>query len=115
MAQSSPQRNPASGPRAHRPSIPGGVRSLKGCLVRNDENQIILVSQRGSRVPVNSGEDLSIHLGQQVRASGAFVDKDQPADSDSKSKTEGSVHSERQFRVLKIEVLSQTCPKWKSR
>src|SRR5690242_18526264 len=82
VAQSSPPRNQSSSARAHRPSIPGGVRSMKGCLVKDEENGIVLVSQRGSRVPVSSAEDLSSHVGQQVKASGAFVEKDKDKDKD---------------------------------
>lgn len=84
---------------------------MKGCLVKDAENGIILVSQRGSKVPVSSAEDLSSHIGQQVKASGAFVekDKDDPVDPNSSSKSDDKLHPDHEFRVLKIEVLSPTC------
>ena len=86
---------------------------MKGCLVKDAENGIVLVSQRGSRVPVSSVEDLSAHIGQQVKASGAFVekdkDKDDPVDPNSSSKPDDKLHPEHEFRVLKIDVLSPTC------
>ncbi|HEU5231933.1 MAG TPA: hypothetical protein VFU50_03665 [Terriglobales bacterium] len=111
VAQSLPPRNQSSGPRTHRPSIPGGVRSMKGCLVKDAENGIVLVSQRGSKVPVSSAEDLASHIGQQVKASGAFVakDKDDPSDPNSSSKPDDKLHPEHEFRVLKIEVLAPSC------
>lgn len=84
---------------------------MKGCLVRDAENKIFLVSQRGSKVPISSAEELSSYIGQQVKASGAFVekDKDDPADSNSSKKADNKLHPEYEFRVLKIEVLSSTC------
>jgi hypothetical protein len=111
MAQSAPLQTQSSSPRTHRPSIPGGVRSMKGCLVKDSESGLVLVSQRGSKVPISGAEDLSSHIGQQVKASGAFVekDKDDPADSNSSKKVDSNLHPEHEFRVLKIEVLSPTC------
>lgn len=84
---------------------------MKGCLVKDAEKGIVLVSQRGSKVPVSSAEDLSRHIGQQVKASGAFVekDKDDPVDPNSSSKPDDKLHPEHGFRVLKIDVLSSTC------
>ena len=87
---------------------------MKGCLVKDAENGILLVSQRGSRVPVSSAEDLSGHIGQQVKASGAFVekdkdDKDDPVDPNSSSKPDDKLHPEHEFKILKIDVLSPTC------
>jgi hypothetical protein len=84
---------------------------MKGCLVKDAENGIVLVSQRGSRVSVSSAEDLSPHIGQQIKASGAFVekDKDDPVDPNSSSKPDDKLHPEHEFRILKIEVLSPTC------
>lgn len=111
MAQISPSQNQSASPRARRPSIPGGVRSMKGCLLKDGDKGIVLVSQRGSRVPVSGSEDLSNHIGQQVKASGAFVekDKDDPDDANSPKKADTKLHPEHEFMVLKIEVLSPTC------
>ena len=84
---------------------------MRGCLVKDEEKGIVLISQRGSKVPISSAEDLSSHIGQQVKASGAFVekDKDDPTDANSSSKPDNKLHPEHEFRVLKIEVLSPTC------
>jgi hypothetical protein len=84
---------------------------MKGCLVKDEEKGIVLVSQRGSKVPVSSAEDLSSHIGQQVKASGAFVekDKDDPGDANSSSKPDDKLHPEHEFRILKMDVLSPTC------
>ena len=111
IAQSASQRSSASGARSHRPSIPGGVRSMKGCLVKEGEQGFALISQRGSRVPVSSAEDLSSHLGQLVKASGAFVDKDkdEAQDPSSSNQPQSKLHPDHEFRVIKIDVLSQTC------
>ena len=84
---------------------------MKGCLVRDGEKGFVLVSQRSSKVPISSAEDLSNHLGQQVKASGAFVEKEKadPADPNSSGKPDNKLHPEYEFRVLKIDVLSPTC------
>lgn len=84
---------------------------MRGCLVKDEEKGIVLISQRGSKVPISSAEDLSSHIGQQVKASGAFVekDKDDPTDANSSTKPDNKLHPEHEFRVLKIEVLSPTC------
>ena len=86
---------------------------MKGCLVKEGENGVALISQRGSRIPLTGPEDLSSHIGQQVKASGAFVDEDkdkkEPADPNSSSKPDSQVHPEHEFRVLKVDVLSPTC------
>ena len=88
---------------------------MKGCLVQDAEKGIALISLRGSKVPLSSAEDLSSHIGQQVRASGAFVDKDDSSEADSSSKPENRLHPEHEFRVIKIEVLSQTCTSGKKK
>ncbi len=88
---------------------------MKGCLVNDGEKGVALISQRGSKVPLSGAEDLSSHIGQQVRASGAFVERDDSSDPKPASKPEGTLHPEREFRVMKIDVLSQTCPSGKKK
>ena len=111
LGQSATQSPSTTSSRQHRPSIPGGVRSLKGCLITDADKRIVLVSVRGSRVPLSSVEDLSSHVGQQVRASGTFIEieKDQPENADPKNTAQSKLHPEYEFRVLKLDVLSQTC------
>jgi hypothetical protein len=87
---------------------------MKGCVVKTAEGEYFLVSQRGSRVKLDAAEELASHVGQQVRASGAFVDTHEKGPAASAPSTMGSsgrnvLHPEREFHVLKIEVLSQTC------
>jgi hypothetical protein len=87
---------------------------MKGCLVKNAEAEYFLVSQRGSRVKLDVAEDIASYVGQQVKASGAFVDAHEPGSSAPPANTagpnsKGAVHPEREFRVLKIDVLSQSC------
>ncbi|GEM_PF-3274960 len=88
---------------------------MKGCLVNDGEKGVALLSQRGSTVSVSSAEDLSSHIGQQVRASGAFVEKDESSDPKPAGKPENKLHPEREFRVMKIDVLSPTCPAGKKK
>ncbi len=84
---------------------------MKGCLVKEGEQGFALISQRGSRVPVTSADDLSSHVGQQVRASGAFVEKQKndTLDPSSSNQPQNKLHPDHEFRVIKIDVLSQTC------
>jgi hypothetical protein len=87
---------------------------MKGCVVKSPEGEYFLVSQRGSRVKLDVAEDIASHVGQLVRASGAFVDTHEQGSSPSAPNSVGSsgkgvLHPEREFRVLKIDVLSQTC------
>ena len=100
-----------SNQRSSRSTFPGGVRSMRGCITRNDEGQYFLVSQRGAKVQLKSTEDLATRVGQQVRASGAFVDATPatPNISGSTSRVTPNLHPEHEFRILKIEVLSETC------
>jgi hypothetical protein len=93
------------------------VRSLKGCLITDSDKRIVLVSVRGSRVPLSSVEDLSSHVGQQVRASGTFIEieKDQAENADPKNTAQSKLHPEYEFRVLKLDVLSQTCSSGKKK
>lgn len=107
------QRSSTSSARPRHPSIPGGLRSMKGCVVNDGEKGIALISQRGTKIPLSGAEDLSTHIGQQVRASGAFVEKDES--SDPATKPENKLRPEHEFRVIKIDVLSQTCPSGKKK
>src|SRR5712671_791246 len=94
VAQSTPaasgQSSSASRSRAHRPVVPGGERSMKGCVVKNADGEYFLVSQRGSRVKLDAVEDMGPHVGQQVRASGAFVDTHEQGSSTSAPSTIGA-------------------------
>jgi hypothetical protein len=79
---------------------------MRGCLAKNADGSFYLLSQRGTRVALEGGEDFSAHLGQQVKASGAFVDtKAENSDRAAGDK----LHPEHEFRVIKIDVVSQTC------
>ena len=85
---------------------------MKGCVVKDSKGEYFLVSPRGGKVALNASEDLAAHLGQQVKASGAFIDTHEPATAaanTASSTSKGTLHPEREFRVLKIDVLSQSC------
>ena len=99
--------------RSHRESIPGGVRTLRGCLSKSDAGEFFLVPQRGPKVQLKSAEDLAPHVGQQVKASGSFIDPPGSVPHSSNSppiKSAKDVHHDHEFHVLKIEVVSQSCP-----
>jgi hypothetical protein len=106
LAQSSPASS------GHRRSIPGGVRSMKGCLQKSDDGSYYLLSQRGTRVALEGAEDFSSHVGQQVKASGAFLDT---KEENSNAEPAAKLHHEHDFRVIKIDVVSQTCPAGKKK
>ena len=99
--------------RSHRESIPGGVRTMRGCLGKNDRGEYFLAPQRGPKVQLRSAEDLAAHVGQQVKASGAFIDPPGSAPHSSSSPAidpSKDIAHDHEFRVLKIEVVSQSCP-----
>jgi Protein of unknown function (DUF5818) len=113
-----------AGRKSHHVSMPGGERTMRGC-VRQDENGsggFVLQTARGHRVRLNSLEDLTTHVGQEVKVSGGFVDAKDPSDDSSASgstTTPGSASSakanpNREFKVVKLETVSTTCPAVKS-
>jgi len=87
---------------------------MKGCIAKDANGDYLLVPQRGKKVRLSTSGEIAAHLGQQVRLSGAFVDADD-ADADSArsgggSSGPGKHHPVREFRVLKVDVISATCP-----
>lgn len=89
---------------------------MKGCIASSGENEYSLVAQRGSRVRLDSAENLASHVGQQVKISGTFVEPSETApQSDSSSSKSDKLHPARDFRVLKLDVLSQTCVQGKKK
>ena len=98
--------------RAHRDSIPGGVRTMRGCLNKNDEGEYFLVPQRGPKVELKSTQDLGPHVGRQVKASGSFIDPagSPPHSASAPPSSPGKDIHDHEFRVLKIEVVSESCP-----
>jgi hypothetical protein len=88
---------------------------MKGCIAKDPDGDYFLVPQHGRRVQLTSSADLGTHVGQQVKLSGAFVDAEEPDPRSSTSPstpsaTGGKPHTIREFRVLKVDVLSATCP-----
>ena len=96
-------------------AIPGGERSMRGCVAKDENGDYLLVPPRGVRVRLNSSDDISRHVGQQVKVSGAFVDADEPSTAPPAGGAAGSsqsgskTHVVREFRVVKLDVISQTC------
>lgn len=117
FGQSAPAKTPSPASpqaRSHRRAMPGGERSMKGCVAKDSDGDYFLVPQHGRRVQLTPSADLGAHVGQQVKLSGAFIDAEEadPKSSDSQgapSAAEGKPHTIREFRVLKVDVLSATC------
>lgn len=83
---------------------------MKGCIARDANGNYLLAPPRGVKVKLNSTDDLAKHLGQQVKLSGAFVDAEQPSSSTPPgSQSAGKPQVVREFRVVKVDVVSQTC------
>ena len=92
---------------------------MRGCVSKDEDpsGRFLLQTARGHRVRLNSIEDLTNHVGQEVKVSGGFVDVDDPVSqsSASGSTTPGSAsvaksNPNREFKVVKLEVVSSTCP-----
>jgi hypothetical protein len=88
---------------------------MKGCVVKDPDGNYFLVPPHGRKVQLTSSADLGTHVGQQVKLSGAFVDAEEPDPRSSSSQsapspTEGKPHTIREFRVLKVDVVSAACP-----
>jgi hypothetical protein len=102
--------NASTQSRTHKTSMPGGERSMRGCLSRDASGAYLLQTQRGEKVKLNSAEDLTSHVGQQVKVSGSFVNPNagRPHSSSSPKqlpKREGMP----EFQTVKVDVLAQTC------
>jgi hypothetical protein len=116
LAQSSGTAQPGTQRGATRRKLPGGERSMKGCLVRNNDGGYELQSVRGRRVKLSGSEDLATQIGHEVRLSGAFIDAPDAADvagdgaaasGSSRDKTHHAVA--REFQVIKVESLANVC------
>ena len=86
---------------------------MRGCIVKNDSGDYLLAPVRGVKVRLNSSDDVMKHLGQQVKVSGAFVDADDDAAAapgSPNANEHSKPHVVREFRVVKVDVISQTCP-----
>ena len=84
---------------------------MKGCIAKDQSGNYFLVPPRGKKVQLDASGEITAHIGQQVRLSGAFVDADEPdADSGTKSNGVGKHHAVREFRVLKVDVITASCP-----
>lgn len=102
--------------RTHRGAVPGGERSMKGCLIKDESGAYILQTQRNAKVKLDSAEDLGSRLGRQIRVTGAFEDAQSGGNdaaptgpAHSNSNAHETLHSVHAFRVFRVDVLSQTC------
>jgi hypothetical protein len=86
---------------------------MKGCISKDTGGDYFLVTRRGTKVQLANSADVSSHVDQQVKLSGAFVDAEKPdpdpgASSGNSAET-GKNHPAREFRVIKVDVLAPTC------
>jgi len=81
---------------------------MRGCVARDESGSYTLQPQRGPKVKLNSADDLSTHVGHEVRVSGSFTNDEQSSNIKSDSRN-AKLHPEREFRVLKLDTISQAC------
>jgi hypothetical protein len=115
LAQTAPKSTAQRG--AGRRKMPGGERTMKGCLLKDNAGAYELQTTHGRKVKLSSSEDLALQVGHQVKLSGAFIDAPEPADPVREgSAANGSPgdlkhrHSGvREFQVVKVETAANTC------
>lgn len=85
---------------------------MRGCIVKDDHGYL-LQPPKGIRVRLDNSDQVTQHVGSQVRVSGAFVDANDDTSPPSSKLPQGNGetpgHRVREFRVVKLDVLSQTC------
>lgn len=115
VAQTSGAAKPGTQRGAARHKLPGGERSMRGCLLKANDGYE-LQNTRGRKVKLGISEDLAPQVGHEVRLSGFFVDAPDPSDPGadsagarglSGSKTHRTVG--REFQVIKVESLANAC------
>jgi hypothetical protein len=79
---------------------------MQGCISKDDKGDYVLVPRKGAKVVLSNSADVAGHLGQQVKISGAFVNAKDPLDP---SKPQTKAQAVHEFRVIKLDVLAQTC------
>ena len=117
ICQSSAAQSSSTNPsRPRHRAMPGGERSMRGCVAKDENGNYLLVPVRGVKVRLKDSDDVAARVGQQVKVSGAFIDADEDnSTTQGSSTTSGNpngtskYHPVREFRVVKIDVISQTC------
>lgn len=122
LAQSS---SAPAGRKSHHVLMPGGERTMRGCVSKDEGESggFLLQTARGHKVRLNSPEDLTTHVGQEVKVSGGFVDADDAGNASSASgsmtapgiASSAKANPNREFKVVKVEVVSVTCSAVKKR
>lgn len=83
---------------------------MKGCVTKDENGNFLLTPPRGVKVKLNNSDDVAKHVGQQVKISGAFVDAEEPsASAAAGSQPASKSRVVREFRVVKVDVISQAC------
>jgi len=82
---------------------------MKGCITKDENGNYLLAPPRGVKVKLNNSDDVAKHIGQQVKLSGAFVDAEEPHAPAAGSQPASKSPVVREFRVVKVDVVSQTC------
>ena len=90
---------------------------MRGCVAKDENGNYLLVPPRGVKVRLKGSDDVAARVGQQVKVSGAFIDADEDNSTTQGSSTTSYAnangtskhHPIREFRVVKMDVISQTC------
>lgn len=86
---------------------------MKGCITADSAGNYFLVPRQGKKVQLNTSGEITSHVGQQVKVSGAFVDAQGAAGSSASGgnpKGKPKERPARELRVVKVDVLAATCP-----
>ncbi len=102
---------------AVRRKMPGGERTMKGCLLKDNAGAYELQTTHGRKVKLSNSEDLALQVGHQVKLSGAFIDAPEPADPGRENSAANGLPADpqrrhpglREFQVVKVESVANTC------
>lgn len=84
-----------------------GEKTLKGCIESSGAGQYTLAEKGGKSVTLNSTEDLSAHVGHEVKVHGSYGSG--VGASASASSTGASANAGETFNVTKVDMVSEQC------
>lgn len=84
-----------------------GEKTLKGCIESAGAGQYTLAEKGGKSVTLNSTEDLSAHVGHEVKVHGSYGSG--AGASASASSTGASANAGETFNVTKVDMVSEQC------
>lgn len=84
--------------------------SIEGCIVKR-ETAFYIQPKSGPATRLNAGsQDLSSHVGQDVRVTGSTEDKSSASSSQGSAGSSTSTSAEGDFLVSRVDVVAATCP-----